>query len=102
MPAISVTKKICHIPNPIFAKDARTQAEAIDLIKIEGTPLVAEEEIEFSEDDLPQYLIAGKCSFLPSPKPEGYHFRKKNYLLDKLLLEREMAQGINSEKDGRY
>jgi len=168
MPAISVTKKICHIPNPIFAKDAITQVEAIDLIKIEGTPLVAEEEIEifkninvfrvaslhrdflgvsgelsfaiepheivriandiaellrstdrvarhlqsldselgrrmsedeieFSEDDLPQYLIAGKCSFLPGPKPEGYHFRKKNYLLDKLLLEREMAQGINSE-----
>ncbi len=58
---------------------------------------MAADGIHFSEADLPQYLIAGKCHFIAGPKPENYVFRKKNYLLDKLLLEREMADGINVE-----
>jgi len=53
--------------------------------------------IQFSEKDLPEYVIAGKGHFIPGPPPEGYHPRKKARILDALLLKREMDQNVNPE-----
>ncbi len=53
--------------------------------------------IEYSDKDLPEYLIAGNHHFIAGPPPKNYLPRKKGRLLDRILLEEEMRSGINEE-----
>ncbi len=55
------------------------------------------EGVRCSSKDQPQYVIAGYAYYLPGPPPAAYQTKKKNKLLDRLLLEREMSHGINRE-----
>lgn len=47
------------------------------------------------QDNSPAYLIEGLGIFVPGPPPEDYRPLKKSRLLDSILLEREMKEGIN-------
>ncbi|MGB6975985.1 MAG: ankyrin repeat domain-containing protein [Gammaproteobacteria bacterium] len=55
--------------------------------------------INFTEDELPYYLIAGMGHFVPGPPPEDYQPRQKARQLDALLLKREKSVGVNLEGD---
>lgn len=53
--------------------------------------------IHFSDKDTPSFLIAGKGNYIPGPPPDNYHPKKKEELLDKLLLKREQKNKLNME-----
>jgi ankyrin repeat protein len=53
--------------------------------------------INFTENELPQYLIAGMGHYFPGPPSNDYQPRMKARFLDNLLLEREKSVGINIE-----
>jgi ankyrin repeat protein len=53
--------------------------------------------INFTENELPQYLIAGMGHYMPGPPPSDYQPWMKARLLDNLLLAREKSVGINIE-----
>ena len=53
--------------------------------------------LEYSEADLPQYLIPARGYFIAGPPPENYQPRNQGRSLDQELLRREMAHGINIE-----
>lgn len=53
--------------------------------------------IEFGAESQPQYLIAGKGCYVVGPPLTNYRELKKENTLDRILLKREMAHGINRE-----
>ncbi len=53
--------------------------------------------LEYSEADLPQYLIPARGYFIPGPPPENYQPRNQGRSLDQELLRREKDHGINTE-----
>ena len=69
-----------------------------DLDKALGDVML-KNNVQFGENDLHEFLIAGKGHYIPGPPPEHYHPKKKESLLDTLLLEREGKNGINVEGD---
>ena len=53
--------------------------------------------LEYSEADLPQYLIPARGYFIAGPPPENYQPRNQGRSLDQELLKREMTHYINKE-----
>ena len=53
--------------------------------------------LEYSEADLPQYLIPARGYFIPGPPPESYRLRNQGRSLDQELLKREMDHGLISK-----
>ncbi len=90
--ALRITNEIANI-----LRDPQIMAKYLRDLDEELGRKMLEQGIEFSDADLPQYVIAGKGNFIAGPPPEGYVYRTKNYLLDQLLLRNEMAAGINQE-----
>lgn len=57
---------------------------------------LTQNNIKFTEQDLPQFLITGKGNYVPGPPPDHYHPKRKLRLLDELLISREQKNGINA------
>lgn len=53
--------------------------------------------VKFKDRDFPQYLIPGKGHFIAGPPPPDYIPRHKGRILNKILLQHEMAAGVNLE-----
>lgn len=53
--------------------------------------------IEYDDTDLPQFLIPARGHFIAGSPSESYKPRKQGRILERILLDREMASGINSE-----
>jgi hypothetical protein len=80
-----------------FTTNARLVAESLkDLDKALGDSF-ENNNLQFDKNDLPEYIIAGKGHYIPGPPPKDYLPKKKEKLLDKLLLEREGKNKINVE-----
>jgi len=59
--------------------------------------IMLKNNIQFTENDYPQFLIAGQGNYVPGPPPYDYRPRHKQRLLNILLIANEKKGGINQE-----
>jgi len=58
--------------------------------------------LEYSQEDLPQYLIPARGYLVAGPPPENYKVRNQGRSLDEELLKREKQHGINLEGTPKF
>lgn len=90
---------IQRIANDIISilRDPMVVAELLkDLDKELGIKM-QENNIQFNDKDLPEFIIAGLTHYIPGPPPDNYFPKNKEGWLDKILLKRENLENINME-----
>lgn len=81
----------------IILRDPELVAKYLGDLDLELGQKMSKAGIKFKDRDFPQYLIPGKGHFIAGPPPPGYIPRHKGRILNKILLQHEMAAGVNME-----